>query len=321
MEKSIYVEVRRDLNLRSSHFELFKYVLFDSLLAATIVCMWVWQPEPWLGVLLAPLSAIFMFRNFSMMHDAVHGAVSRFRLLNGFVGIWCGVWAGMPFYSWRQSHLLHHYWSGNLEKDPVMALAVAIPKFSPRSQSVLTFLWRRWVPIVGGLQQLVFWKLSLQSGLRNRQPSVLFGLAIPVMGWGCLAILAPKFLLWNGLPAIYLYLVLVEVVNFPHHLQILTGSGEDRWPIWRQYETARTCLYPKWFARYVVLNFNYHAEHHMFPEIPWYRLPEVHARVLPLLSDRLNLDESFQWIIENRPREITAVVATPQSQPSSSQVA
>lgn len=309
MKKSVYMGVRQQLRFKPSHGEILKYLCFDITVVALIVGVWNWYPQAWIAIALSPLTSILMFRNFALMHDATHGAVSDDPLVNNIIGNWCGIWAGLPFQSWKQSHLLHHYWSGNLEKDPVMALAVIFPKLPNRLQTVLSFLWRRWIPILGGLQQVVFWKLALQNGLLAARPSVLLSLLLPVIGWGSVALLSPKFLVWNIFPAIFIYLLLVEIVNFPHHLQMLTGSGEDRWPIWRQHETARTCLYPQWFAKYVVLNFNYHAEHHMFPEVPWYSLPNVHEKVIALMPGQLHLDDSFRWIIDNRPREIIAIVA------------
>jgi fatty acid desaturase len=32
---------------------------------------------------------------------------------------------------------------------------------------------------------------------------------------------------------------------------------------------------------FLMLNLNYHLEHHLFPQIPWYNLPRVHKLLQP----------------------------------------
>ena len=32
-------------------------------------------------------------------------------------------------------------------------------------------------------------------------------------------------------------------------------------------------------SRFIYLNMNYHVEHHMFPMVPYHRLPELHERI------------------------------------------
>jgi fatty acid desaturase len=53
------------------------------------------------------------------------------------------------------------------------------------------------------------------------------------------------------------------------------------------YAKTRTVL-PTWFGRVFVLpkNANYHLEHHLFPSVPFYRLPELHRRLMNLPSYR-----------------------------------
>lgn len=41
---------------------------------------------------------------------------------------------------------------------------------------------------------------------------------------------------------------------------------------------SRTVLINR-ISRFIYLNMNYHVEHHMFPMVPYHRLPELHARI------------------------------------------
>lgn len=47
------------------------------------------------------------------------------------------------------------------------------------------------------------------------------------------------------------------------------------------YRLTRTTL-PSWFDRIFLVprNISYHVEHHLFPHIPFYRLPELHAQLM-----------------------------------------
>ncbi len=47
------------------------------------------------------------------------------------------------------------------------------------------------------------------------------------------------------------------------------------------YQLTRTTL-PSWFDRIFIVprNISYHIEHHLYPHIPFYRLPELHAQLM-----------------------------------------
>ncbi len=45
-----------------------------------------------------------------------------------------------------------------------------------------------------------------------------------------------------------------------------------------------------WFWDFVFLNSNYHLEHHYFPGVPFYRLPELQRALTPFYERR-----GFRW--------------------------
>jgi fatty acid desaturase len=248
------------------------------------------------------------------MHEAVHGAAAKGKFLNDLVGFAAGACCFLPYWPWRQSHLEHHYWTGNIEKDPVMVLLVVFPKFSKRLQSFFNFFWSRWFPVLTVIQLSVFWIISARMLLTQpKTPRMVLSVALPLVMWGTLFAVAPtSFVLGAVLPTLALYMLTIEVVNFPHHLQLPQYGGETKLPVWEQHKTARSCLYPRWFARLVVLNFNYHTEHHMFPDVPWYHLDQLHARLAPLLGAEHNVDPHFKWILENKPKDLLKVLGPPE---------
>jgi len=191
----------------------------------------------------------------------------------------------------------------------VMGFLIAYPKMPVQLRAILDFCWKKWIPALGLIQNTVFWILSLRQGFKKNVVTRVLSLASTLLFWGTVLSWAPAgFALWALFPAVICYLMANEIVNLPHHLQLNQIKGEEHLPVWSQFQTSRTCLYPRWFARLVVLNFNYHAEHHMYPDVPWYRLSELHPVVRQSLGPALRTDPYFQWNLVNRQRSLSDVL-------------
>jgi len=311
MDRATYVKIRSSLNLEKKSSALFFHIMQNVVLAAMIEGLWVSFRDSGLKYLAVPLVFTLIFRNFAIMHDAVHGAAAKNRILNDAVGIIGGGFCLLPFETWKQSHLNHHQWSGNVEKDPVMALIIFFPKMPKSLQNFISISWQCWLPVLGFLQHVVFWNLSLKIYFKQKNSfKVLLSLVFPVVLWGMLFCFLPSaFAVHILLPALFMYFIGIEVVNLPHHLQLPQFRGEEKFLAWQQYQTARSCSYPKWFAKFIVLNFNLHIEHHMFPDVPWYHLDKLNEPVKDALKDLYNTDQNFAWILENKPKAMAKVLS------------
>ena len=308
MDRIKYLRIRKTQDLSMKPLALPLHYLKEAVFLGLITLLW--NSDHFVKFAVVPLIACVMFRNFSLMHEAVHKAVSKHSLVNDLVGIFAGAICFLPFEPWRRSHLEHHSWSGNVDKDPVTAIITAFPKFHPALKLTLSFFWRAWFPMLAFMQYIVFWYLASKIFLRHRNSiKLLISLIAPVTVWATVvAMTSTAFALSALLPGLIFYMIGVEVVNFPHHLQLPQYHGETRFPVWEQYKIARSCIYPKWFARWVALNFNYHIEHHMFPDVPWYRLEALHSVVLPELGEAYNTDPYLKWFLENKQKSIGDVI-------------
>jgi fatty acid desaturase len=103
--------------------------------------------------------------------------------------------------------------------------------------------------------------------------------------------------------------VLVEFVNLPHHLELPTYRGDTRLAPLEQHRIARSGIYPKWFSRGVLLNFNLHLEHHLFPTLPWHELENARRLVRPALGPLYNETFGSQWLRRHRKFPIDALLA------------
>ena len=99
--------------------ESLKYAAYD--LAALAACFGVLSPHvvdhPWLLPLYAPLTGTVMWMNFVVGHDCGHGSFSKSSLVNGVVGHLTHSPLLVPFYPWAYSHKQHHRFHNHEAKD------------------------------------------------------------------------------------------------------------------------------------------------------------------------------------------------------------
>jgi len=310
MDKKRFIEIKNGESMGIRPTMLVTYLMKDLGLVAVLLVLWNFLEPIAASLLGAPVVAVLMFRNFSFMHDAVHGAVITPRWFNDALGIWSGALCALPFDPWKKVHLQHHHWAGNIDRDPVMLIVNKYPQWPSWLRATLSFFWKAWIPLVACLQYSVFWYTATKHVLKG-PPSLnaILSMIVPGAFWVSMFAMAPAAFLWGSVvPGVLLYLLTVEVVNLPHHLELPQYRGDTLLPLWEQHKIARSCLYPKWFAENVVLNFNYHLEHHMYPGLAWYHLHRMHEILKPELGAAYNTDPQFSWILKNRPKDLGEVL-------------
>lgn len=303
MDKATYKNIRKTVSFEFSAPHFISQMGADIILVATITSLF-FAGDFW-AFLNIPLLSILYFRAFSLMHEAVHSCLIPHKKWNDCLGVLYGALCGLPFEQWKQSHLVHHYWAGNTDQDPVMSFVKHQDHLPGWLHKTLTTSWFLWIPFPAFIQNLLFWHLSLQQKAKTSFMRV--SLAAPLLFAGILggwALTSGYFL--HIVASVYLYMMAVEIVNFPHHLQLPYLKDEERLPIWEQYQIARSCLYPKWFAQWIVLNFNYHSEHHMFPDAPWHTLPALHEKISAVID--LNTDPQFEFILRTHRGSFTELL-------------
>jgi acyl-lipid omega-6 desaturase (Delta-12 desaturase) len=58
----------------------------------------------------------------------------------------------------------------------------------------------------------------------------------------------------------------------------------------------------------LVLNFNFHVEHHLFPSLPWYRLRKARRLVTAALAASYQECIGISWNLGNRTRSIDTII-------------
>jgi acyl-lipid omega-6 desaturase (Delta-12 desaturase) len=307
--KDEYLALKRALMTRPNTLASLAVLLMMAILAA--VGLWL-AGRSWPEFLLSQLLlAVFFFQGFALLHECGHSTASSRPWVNVVIGHVASVVCFLPFYPWRFIHQQHHLWAGNLDRDPVLA-AIRRWRAARKVPQVLRWAWRSWIPLLAVVQQMVFWmyplRLARMPQTDRRQLvrcaiSVLFLIAV----YGVLIALAGPFLHPRRFVlAVIIFLAAEEAVNLPHHVGAPVTNG--RLPPWQQWMPTRSCRYPRGVSEFLVLNFNFHIEHHVFPFLPWYRLRSAHHLLRRSLGGAYQEEVGIGWALRNRRQSLDSVI-------------
>jgi omega-6 fatty acid desaturase (delta-12 desaturase) len=309
LSKADYDVIRAQLSFRPSALLGALTILVNAGLAAIVLALLAADSRVayWGAQLLIP---IVMFQAFALLHDCGHGSFSSNRLVNTIVGHYASVLSCLPFLPWKYVHTEHHVWAGNPERDP--GLAIVRRAREGKLPWIIATAWRSWLPLAGFAQHVVFWTYPIVQARQGKLSRERLWKCAGSVAWLAIALfglhaLAPQLTFRNLAPGIAVYLVLVELVNIPHHTGLTAFDG--RLPLWEQHLPTRSCNYPPIVSELLVLNFNFHIEHHLFPNLPWYRLRTARRLVVPALGHLYRQAHGINWAIRARKKNLTEVLA------------
>ncbi|MCW3782247.1 fatty acid desaturase [Defluviimonas salinarum] len=225
--------------------------------------------------LLLPVQGVLVIFLFTLEHECTHRTPFQSARLSDWVGRVCGVLILLPFEWFRYFHLAHHRFTN-------------IPGRDPELEGEKPTDMRGWVRHVLGLpvwwaNARLLWRLVLgrerpaflpdaARGRAEREARVmlaLYAVAALTLFWSPVLIwvwLVPALL---GQPFLRLYL-LAEHGDCP--------------TVANMFENTRTTFTTR-VVRFLAWNMPYHVEHHVFPAVPFHKLPALHR----LIRDELKV--------------------------------
>jgi fatty acid desaturase len=309
LSKREYLALRARLNFRPAPLVNVAMIAFDAILLATSAMLL--RRDDWAGFTLAQLLLVIVFFNaFSILHECGHGSGFKSTAVNTLIGHLCSTFCFIPFYPWKYIHQKHHAWTGNIDRDPVLR---SLRRW--RDTGVPTLVrasWRTWIPLGAVLQHVVFltypyemWRAGELT--RGKLVRVVVSVAWMPLSYGALYWLAPDLCRFSNLAlALLLFVIAEEMVNTPHHADV---AGFDcKLPVWEQHRASRSCYYPRGVSELLVLNFNFHTEHHLFPNLPWFRLRRARRLVKQHLAGHYHEAVGLRWNVEHRRSSIQIIV-------------
>lgn len=241
---------------------------------------WTWASWPLLWLVIANRQHAILV----LMHDATHGLAYKTRWLNEFVGeVLCGGPAFVSMSTYRRGHLAHHKWM-NEDKDPDLGRKLADPEERaywtfPLAGSSLGYWLRSWARAIA--YQFNFLK---ESGKASPQAPKKEGLAkrvsrIRLLSYVLIAAALTYFGLWLdfflfwAVPAVLVLTMLMRIRAISEHFAL---EHEGTLTESRNLEFAAPAEKELFFPHQV----GYHLDHHLYASVPFYRLPELHRRLL-----------------------------------------
>jgi fatty acid desaturase len=211
-----------------------------------------------------------------LMHDGAHFRILENRTLNDFVGQWlCGFPIASNLYAYRKVHLRHHRYLLT-DRDPDLSLSrgypVTWPSFRRKlirdATGVSSLVMRGYIDVENGRNKFTLQKLysRISSEILLRRIAVaIFVVALFYLGYGW-AFVA----LWI-VPLLTVYQVILRIRGVLEHAAVPDAHDGLR--------NARTIVATNPILRFMLNPHHvaYHLEHHLFPAVPHYNLPGLHA--------------------------------------------
>jgi len=229
--------------------------------------VWIAQGWPlwWVMLVVQGIAICFLF---TLQHEATHKTPFRTLWINEWVGRISGLLILQPFEWFRYFHLAHHRYTNIPGEDPEL-IAGAKPE-----------TWGAYLRHVSGLP---FWYAMARQTVQNalgRDP----GDYLPVRArqrvitearW-MIAAYALAGLSLVVSPLLFWVWLLPCLLGQPFlRLYLLAEHGRCAFSA-NMFENSRTTFTNK-IVRFLAWNMPYHVEHHTLPQVPFYKLPELHA--------------------------------------------
>jgi fatty acid desaturase len=257
---------------RAAIRELMRVRPINTLVALLFVGMWVASGvlilavPGWPAHLAGYLVIAFAIHGMAnLLHEAIHGNLFRNRTLDYWMGLLSGAASLQGVTAYKAMHLPHH-WYNRTERDPGELMNLS------KNGKLLSLVFYLWI-FVGMFFVILTMPFASMPWAQPRERRL-----IAVEYCGILAVIAGLVLL--GLRFSFLGAV-VELWGIPLLLAGFIGNvrgwAEHMLTLPGHVLTQSRTVTSNRLVSFLFLNANYHLEHHLFPGMPWYNLPKLHA--------------------------------------------
>lgn len=239
----------------------------------------IWAQPSWpLALRLAGLLlyGIGLATCFAPLHECCHRTAFRSRRLNDSVAWLAGL---LSFYNatfYRRYHQWHHRYTHQPGLDPELE--------DPLPTSVGAYLleisgWNWWTGKLAGYRRLLWGDLSALSYLSPESiPQVRRSVRLQFSVYAALALASlatgTGVLFWFWLLPLAMGQPVLRVLLLAEHSGCSFSSDGTE-------NTRTTLTHPA--VRWLMWNMPFHAEHHLYPSLPFHALPAAHGAIAPHL--------------------------------------
>ena len=241
--------------------------LIAAVYLVLIGLVWLHASLPWWVIL--PVGAYFAALHASLQHEVLHGHPTGNRLLNEAL-VFASPTMWLPFYRYRQTHLLHHN-DSNLTD----------PRLDPESYYLLPEAWAE----TTGIRRVLFEINHTLAGRMAIGPAISIlrfwssefrgmanGNLETAWAWAWFALSAAItiwFVVWVAGMPLWQYYFLIAYPGIS--LALVRSYCEHQAAEAVEHRTIIVEASPFWSLLF--LNNNLHVAHHARPALAWYKIP------------------------------------------------
>ena len=223
---------------------------------------------------------IFIAFLYAGLHECIHKTAFKNRFLNEFVGHSIGFILLRSFLNGRYRHMAHHTYTQHPEKDPDI---VDFPKGYIDYFKHITSL-TIWLRLLDNIYRHAIGKLNNQE--KEYIPSSEIHKLVNesrLMVLGYLAVISVSFYYETFFFLIFWILPRIIGEPFLRLIRMVEHTGKEETA--DMIKNTRTSNASK-FLKFLYWNMPFHVEHHLYANVPFYRLKKFHELIRPLTNEQ-----------------------------------
>lgn len=260
---SVPADRREAMVARSNRAGLWHLAGHLGLILGTALLIGVGVPGWWALIAVQGVLIVFLF---TLEHEATHRTPFASERVNDAAGRVAGFLLLLPFEWFRYFHLAHHRWTNIAGKDPELE--------GGKPETRAAWVWHvsgipYWIAGVRLVARLVRGRADddfIPPAARSRVVWEARGMAAGYL------VVAATPALW---PLLWWVWVLPVLMGQPFLRLYLLAEHGDCPKVANMFQNTRTTFTNR-AVRFLAWNMPYHVEHHVWPQVPFHRLPEVH---------------------------------------------
>lgn len=233
------------------------------------LALFVWfLSEQWFWLTL-PLTVFHFVCTLGLCHEAVHGAVGLGRRGNNWLLFFGGLLLVESGHGFRLTHVRHHSHMG--DSSDIEGEGVARGFWGSLAMGP-TFLFK-----------VLLWALRHSKKMPEQRRWILAEVGMVVVLWCAMW----PLLYW--LPELGWYILMMWLISWikPFTLSYLLHVGYAM-------KVDRIAVSVRgWLVENVLFGLSYHMEHHLYPQVPTHRLPELAVRLRPWMGQNAHIHRWF----------------------------
>jgi len=270
---SLTSEQRASLTRRSNAPALMHLTLHWGLIILS--GLYIGYQLPLWGIFILPQGVLLSF-TFNLLHETIHETPFKSNWLNTCVGRVCSIAIFLPMAWFRYFHLAHHRYTNDPVNDPELN--------TPKPETMLQYIWyTSAIPLWRGNIGKIFKNANRPNNdpyvPQKAKAKLRFESRMMLTIYACallLLILGQVWLFWCWL--------LPLILGQPF-LRLYLLAEHGRCPmVANMFKNTRTTFTNR-IVRFLAWNMPYHTEHHVYPTVPFHKLPLLHR----LATDNLKI--------------------------------